>query len=286
MLNEVLYIPSFKYNLLSVPKLTKDNNCIVIFYPTLCIIQDLDTKKILGIGRRNQGLYFLQDNSLHGVDDKMQDLMVQLTEICHSKNIRVRSADSNQKQRSEVFELWHKKLGHAPYNRLKHIPQLEVTSSTNKVCVTCPMAKFVKLPYQLSQNRRKNICELIHLDIWGPYRVPTYKNFQYFMTIVDDCSRATWVYLLRHKSQALSTLQQFMNFVSTQFNAKIKVLRSDNALEFQSEPCKQFFNTHGVIHQTSCVDRPQQNGRVERKHRHILEMARALRFQANLPIHL
>lgn len=40
----------------------------------------------------------------------------------------------------------------------------------------------------------------------------------------------------------------------------------------------------GILHETSCVDRPQQNGRVERRHRNLLEMARALRFQSGLPI--
>lgn len=60
-------------------------------------------------------------------------------------------------------------------------------------------------------------------------------------------------------------------------------MRSDNALEFDDENCKKFFGDLGIIHQT-CVDRPQQNGRCERKHRNILEMARALRFQAGLPL--
>jgi len=48
-----------------------------------------------------------------------------------------------------------------------------------------------------------------------------------------------------------------MTFVSTQFQATVKVVRSDNALEFHSGPCQLFFNNLGVIRQTSCVERPQ-----------------------------
>lgn len=70
-----------------------------------------------------------------------------------------------------------------------------------------------------------------------------------------------------------------------QFKKTVKIIRSDNSLEFDDYRCKAFFEKFGILHQTSCVDRPQQNGRAERKHKNILEMARALRFQTSLPLH-
>lgn len=90
--------------------------------------------------------------------------------------------------------------------------------------------------------------------------------------------------MLNHKSDSLLTLEAFQNYVQAQFHKHIKVIRSDNALEFDDMACKHFFNTHGIIHQKYCVRRPQQNARVERKHRHILEVARALRFQSAVPL--
>jgi len=44
-----------------------------------------------------------------------------------------------------------------------------------------------------------------------------------------------------------------------------------------------FYASHGIIHQKSCDGKPQQNGRVERKHHHILNIGRALLFQSKLP---
>ena len=63
----------------------------------------------------------------------------------------------------------------------------------------------------------------------------------------------------------------------------MKVVRSDNASEFTLKPIQKFYQDHGIICQNSCVNTPQQNGRFERKHQHVLKVARALLFQANLP---
>lgn len=70
--------------------------------------------------------------------------------------------------------------------------------------------------------------------------------------------------------------------VERQFNKQVKIVRSDNGTEFTY--MKTYFRDNGIIHKTSCVGTLQQNGRVERKHRHILNVARALRFQAQFPI--
>lgn len=89
---------------------------------------------------------------------------------------------------------------------------------------------------------------------------------------------------MKYKSKTKDYLQTFFELVTTQFNHKIKQLRSDNRAEFLSNDMQSFFNGNGVVHQRSCMYTPQQNGVVERKHRHLLAVARAIRFQANLPL--
>ncbi|KAL6320916.1 hypothetical protein AAG906_010725 [Vitis piasezkii] len=75
----------------------------------------------------------------------------------------------------------------------------------------------------------------------------------------------------------------FIAMVDRQFSQTVKVVQSDNGTEFKY--LLDYFSATGILFQTSCVGTPQQNGRVERKHKHILNVGRALRFQANLPIY-
>jgi hypothetical protein len=72
----------------------------------------------------------------------------------------------------------------------------------------------------------------------------------------------------------------FVKLIETQYNSKIKIIRSDNGIEFIMP---QYYASKGIIHQTTYVETPEQNGRVERKHQHLLNVGRALLFQAKLP---
>ena len=41
--------------------------------------------------------------------------------------------------------------------------------------------KFTKLPYSLSESQSSEIFDLVHIDVWGPYKVPTNGKFRYFL---------------------------------------------------------------------------------------------------------
>ena len=273
VLHDVLCVPFFKHNLLSVQKLIKSNTCEVKFLPTYCIILDSVTQTVKAVGEAKKGLYYL----VHTTNPTSWI-------ATHSAKI-VPSPTSFNVSSNTSASTWHHRLGHTPLANLKLIPDLSISTTGLQTCVTCPMAKFSDLPFTLSDSYAPDIFHLIHVDTCGPYKLPTQGNHRYFLTMVDDHSRHTWVSLLVHKSDAFSVIKAFCNYAQNQFQKSVKVMRSDNALEFCDHQFTQFFLETGIIHQTSCSHKPQQNSRVERKHCHILDMARALKFHAHLPVH-
>ena len=71
--------------------------------------------------------------------------------------------------------------------------------------------------------------------------------------------------------------------VCTQFDTKIKILRTDNGTEYLNHTFDAYLESYGIVHQTSCPYTSAQNGVAERKNRHLLEVARSLMFTMNLP---
>lgn len=123
---------------------------------------------------------------------------------------------------------------------------------------------------------------IIHYDICGPHKIYSYYGAKKNLTIVNDFSHFTWLYFMRYKSETQSLLQKKNAWVKTQYGRNIKSLRSDNGANFFLY--NLFFNNHGTNFQHSCTYTTQQNGVVEHKHGHLLNVARALRCQANLPL--
>ncbi|RVX00253.1 hypothetical protein CK203_026625 [Vitis vinifera] len=69
----------------------------------------------------------------------------------------------------------------------------------------------------------------------------------------------TWVFLMKEKSEANQIFKTFNTMIQTQFQAKIQILKTDNAKEYFNSILNDYLLSHGIVHQSSCVNTPQQN---------------------------
>ena len=98
---------------------------------------------------------------------------------------------------------------------------------------------------------------LIHTNVWGPSRTVSLKGHRWFVSFIDDCSRTTWLYMMKDKNEVCSIFQNFHKMVGTQFGAVVQILRSDKGGEYIDSRLGAYLTSHGIIHQTSCTDTPQ-----------------------------
>ena len=264
-LSSVLHVPNFTNNLLSVSQLVDDLNCVVSLSPTHVVLQEPKTGKVIGIGKRSEGLYRLKQGG------EVLDPRACLAET----------------PELEMF-LLHSRLGHISFTVLGRLyPKLySKCSKTKLVCDACEFAKHTRTMYPSFGNRSLSCFDIVHSDVWGPSRVTTLSGSRWFVTFIDCYSRMTWLYLLRSKEGVLECFKTFHKMVETQFEKKVKVLRSDNGTEYTNRAMQDFLRGNGIVHQTTCVNTPEQNGVAERKNRHILEVTRCLLFAMNVPRYL
>ncbi|KAG7543853.1 Reverse transcriptase RNA-dependent DNA polymerase [Arabidopsis thaliana x Arabidopsis arenosa] len=185
-LTNVLYIPEFRLNLLSVSQLTRASKSRVFFDEECYIIQDHTKEQTIGRGKEIGGLYVLDNSSAE----------------CTSLNNSPLVSPSPQVSVVVDSALWHSRLGHPSYDKIDN-------------------------------NMSPNSFDLVHIDTWGPFATPTVEGYIYFLTIVDDHSRATWVFLMKTKNEVLQIFPEFIQMVNTQFQTCVKAVRSDNAPELR-----------------------------------------------------
>ena len=133
-LKNVLYVPDFQRNLLSVRKLSMDLGCNVVFSSDCCHLLENDTSHVMLIGRMMHGLYYFLDPSSHSsvIPNKQKPL------VATSFQIPSHILDTPT---LKSITLWHNRLGHTPLKNLSHIPELSsLPTHTIDLCLTYPMA--------------------------------------------------------------------------------------------------------------------------------------------------
>ncbi|KAG6500760.1 hypothetical protein ZIOFF_040613 [Zingiber officinale] len=197
-----------------------------------------------------------------------------------------------EKMRSnDTSFLWHARLGHINMTKMRAIIQKKLVEGlpdsmkidNEGVCEGCQFGKSHRLPFENSTSRCTTPLEQIHSDLMGPTKTTSYSEGNYMLLFVDDYSRFTWVYFVKHKSETFSIFLDFKKIVEGELGRKIKTLRTDNGGKFCSNEFLSFCRDNGIKRELSCLDTPQQNGVAERKIRHLVETCKSWLHAKKLP---
>ncbi|GJV20762.1 retrotransposon protein, putative, ty1-copia subclass [Tanacetum coccineum] len=151
--------------------------------------------------------------------------------------------------------LWHCRLGHISKKRIEKLQHDGLLNSTDiksfEKCVFCMYGKMARKPYSHQVDRAKDLLGLIHIDVYGPFKIVSRQGASYFVTFTDDFSRYGYVYLIKHKHEVFETFKVFQKEVENKLGKTIKSLRSDRGGEYMSQEFLDRLNEHGIIaHQT------------------------------------
>ncbi|KAK8715626.1 hypothetical protein V6N13_042955 [Hibiscus sabdariffa] len=238
-LENCYFVPSLTKNIISVSCLDKigfeiiiKNNCCSFYLNNL----------FYGSAQLNNGLYILnQENEIFNINTK-----------------RSKTNDSNQTY------LWHSRLGHISERRISKLHKDGLLDpfvfEQMDVCESCLLGKMTNAPFNGKGERASDLLGLIHSDVCGPKNTQARGGFHYFITFTDDFSRYGYIYLMRHKSEALEKFKEFRNEVQNQHGKSIKALRSDRGGEYLSHEFDELLKECGIVSQLTPPGMPQWNG--------------------------
>ena len=103
------------------------------------------------------------------------------------------------------------------------------------VCRSCIEGKQHREPFPKKASRRASqSLELVHMDLCGPMQNASLGGSEYFMLIIDDYSRLTWVFFLRYKSEAFLSFKHWLVMVEKEIGHSVKTVRAGKGGEFTS----------------------------------------------------
>ncbi|GJS21488.1 retrovirus-related pol polyprotein from transposon TNT 1-94 [Tanacetum coccineum] len=262
-IDNVEHVDNLGFNLLSIGQIC-DNKCKVTFSEHDSEITK--NGKVIGRGIKKKGLYMMK------LGNKPKD------QVC------LATIDENS-------TLWHRRLGHANMRLIQSLASKELVRNLPKLkfdqhfCDACKIGKQAHGSHKAKNLVSTTRClELLHMDLFGPSAVRSYRGNRYTLVIVDDYSRYTWTRFLKNKTEAFDQFEIFSKKIQNQIGCTIVSIRTDHDREFDNEvQFGDFCNANGITHNFSAPRTPQSNGVVERKNRTLQEMSRTMLKEQSLP---
>jgi transposase InsO family protein len=259
-LKSVLHVPASKVNVLSINKI-QSTGAQVQFSEDVCKVYK--NSQLLFQAECRNGLYTITDTS---ESSNQTALFSKLT---------------------ETAQLWHQRFGHLSYKGLAqlvrnqmvsgiHVTADEFEQAGKKVCQFCVQAKQARLPFPTTQSTTKNPMELVHMDVCGPMPVQSPGGSRYFATFLDDHTKFSAVVPINSKSDVPEVVKRTIKQLETQTGHQLKTVRTDRGGEYLNHSLRSYFESKGVLHQTTAPYTPEQNGAAERLNRTLMERVRAM----------
>jgi hypothetical protein len=194
LIDNVLLVKGLKYNLLSISQLC-DKNYKIIFEKDCCMIYAFDMTTLLFKGIRKKNIYILS-------------MKFDTHEHC-----LLASNDESL--------LWHRRLGHVNVKNISRISKNNLVNGLPKLdykknhfCDSCQKGKMHKTSHRSKDViSTKRPLELLHIDLFGPSRISSLNHNRYALVIVDDFSRFTWIFFIKHKNETFSKFLDFCKLI-------------------------------------------------------------------------
>ncbi|GJR60336.1 ribonuclease H-like domain-containing protein [Tanacetum coccineum] len=217
----------------------------------MAVIPEYHKKEIVEIGNESGGLYlFNVDNSLNcktSIDCPAS--------ICYVSN-----------------NLWHQRLGH-PADQVLDALKTKLLFDSNPTMSPCEVyhkAKQTREPFPLSDHKLRNVDELVHLDLWGPYKggLPLYLWSECILTTTYLINwtpssvlagNSPFYYVYGHE-QSLSHIKVDVKFYETMFPFKLKQL--ENNFELGTLKVLNHENFFDCFENPKHPESPNDDGRV------------------------
>ena len=255
-----LHTPTLNANLVSISAL--DRAGITTTFGGGKGVAKKDDGTVVLTGKNVNGMYLLET-----LDDK-PDTSFAMTSTSHPTSL----------------EQWHRRLAHCSTSTIQEMARknlvdgLKITeASVNGHCEDCIMGRQTRRPFDGETEKDLEPLDLVSFDIWGPSRVQSTGGKVYLMIIVDAGTSYKHGAYLADKSDAttLAAFEEFRARAETLTGGKkVRRVRSDGA--FDSPAWRNYYTTHGIVHDASAPYSSAQNGLAERAIRTTIEDVRTL----------
>ncbi|KAJ9544088.1 hypothetical protein OSB04_023795 [Centaurea solstitialis] len=269
-INNVAHVEGLNHNLFSIGKFC-DKDLEVNFNKRRCAVRTEWGRELL-VGTRKTNLYTI----------KLRHMLANTSQCLITK------------KSSHQSLLWHRRLSHLNYRYLDRLVKQRLVSGIpmikfepDQMCSGCAQGKMKRASHPPKPEQgSKSPLSLIHMDLCGPMKTVSLAGRKYVLVIVDDFSRFTWTKFLKTKDETSNLIINFIKAVQVQLKLPVQTVSPDNGTEFKNQVLKGFDNSLGITQTFSSARTPEQNGVVERRNRMLVEAARSMLAQSQLPQYL